>query len=158
MLMDNSGAAKGESSNEKAAAANPFEGGVVDNFGAFLSERPDLKPEGMEMPNMGVETSTSAEKNEAMSEALPPMAKPQPPVQDPVKKTDDAQANSPEMQALIDTPVPRDAERLPKAYMDNVVRIIEKNKKDPHQLVTDLDIARWDLMKKAFNRNRGDGK
>ena len=110
------------------------------------------------MPNMGVETSTSAEKNEAMSEALPPMAKPQPPVQDPVKKTDDAQANSPEMQALIDTPVPRDAERLPKAYMDNVVRIIEKNKKDPHQLVTDLDIARWDLMKKAFNRNRGDGK
>lgn len=158
MLMDNSGAAKGESSNEKSAAANPFEGGVVDNFGAFLSERPDLKPEGMEMPNMGVETSTSAEKNEAMSEALPPMAKPQPPVQDPVKKTDDAQADSPEMQALIDTPVPRDAERLPKAYMDNVVRIIEKNKKDPHQLVTDLDIARWDLMKKAFNRNRGDGK
>ena len=54
--MDNSGAAKGESSNEKSAAANPFEGGVVDNFGAFLSERPDLKPEGMEMPNMGVET------------------------------------------------------------------------------------------------------
>ena len=53
--MDNSGAAKGEGSNEKSAAANPFEGGVVDNFGAFLSERPDLKPEGMEMPNMGVE-------------------------------------------------------------------------------------------------------
>jgi len=159
MLMDNSGAAKGENSHENAAAANPFEGGVVDNFGAFNGGEQMLpKTEQMETPIIGAEVSTSAEKNEAMSEMMPTMAPAPAPVPQPKKDEKTIEPANTELQALIDTPVPRDAEQLPKAYMDNVVRIINKNKKNPHQLVADLDVARWDLMKKAFDRNRGDGK
>lgn len=158
MLMDNMGAAKGEGSFGNTAGANPFEGGVVDNFGAFSKEQLPTQPENLEQLSSNVETSTAAEKGEAMSEALPTT----PPVTIPKKddKKNDAEIDpsNVELQALIDTPVARDMEQLPKAYMDNVVKIINKDRKNPHQLVADLDVARWDLMKKAFNRNRGDGK
>ena len=156
--MDNMGAAKGEGSFENTAGANPFEGGVVDNFGAFSKEQLPTQPENLEQLSESVETSTAAEKNEAMSEALPAMPPAPAPKKDDTKQDDVVDPANEELQALIATPVARDMEQLPKAYMDNVVRIINKNKKNPHQLVADLDVARWDLMKKAFNRNRGDGK
>ena len=158
MLMDNMGAAKGEGSFENTAGANPFEGGVVDNFGAFSKEQLPTQPENLEQLSESVETSTAAEKNEAMSEALPAMPPAPALKKDDTKQDDVVHPANEELQALIATSVARDMEQLPKAYMDNVVRIINKNKKNPHQLVADLDIARWDLMKKAFNRNRGDGK
>lgn len=156
--MDNMGAAKGEGSFENTAGANPFEGGVVDNFGAFSKEQLPTQPEDLEQLSSSVETSTTAEKNEAVSEAMPAMAPVTMPKKDDKKDDNGVDPSNVELQALIDTPVPRDVEQLPKAYMDNVVRIINKNKKNPHQLVADLDVARWDLMRKAFNRNRGDGK
>ena len=53
--------------------------------------------------------------------------------------------------------VRRDSEALPKAYMQAVSKIINRNRKDPHRLVTELDVARWDMMSKAFNRKLGDG-
>jgi hypothetical protein len=155
--MDNMGAAKGEGSVENAAA-NPFEGGVVDNFGAFSKEQLPTQPENLEQLSSHVETSTTAEKKEAMRGALPATQPVTVPKKEDKKQDNAIDPSNVELQALVDTPVPRDAEQLPKAYMNNVVKIIEKNKKNPHQLVADLDVARWDLMKKAFDRNRGDGK
>ena len=53
--------------------------------------------------------------------------------------------------------IKRDAEVLPKAYIQAVTKIINRDKKDPHRLVAELDVARWDMMSKAFNRKLGDG-
>lgn len=53
--------------------------------------------------------------------------------------------------------VPRDAEILPKEYSRAVHNIVEKNKDNPKKLVTQIDIARWKYLNKAFNRKMGDG-
>ena len=53
--------------------------------------------------------------------------------------------------------VARDAESLPKTYEKAVNEIINRNRKDPFRLVQEMDIARWDLMEKAFDRKMGDG-
>ena len=53
--------------------------------------------------------------------------------------------------------IPRDAEEFPKEYVNKVSAIIKEDSKDPYQLSADCDILRWDLMKKAFGRNLGDG-
>lgn len=53
--------------------------------------------------------------------------------------------------------VPRDAEILPKEYSRAVRNIVEKNKDNPKKLVTQIDVARWNYLKKAFNRKMGDG-
>ena len=82
---------------------------------------------------------------EQMSSAMP-MA-----TAKPVEDGDEAR------QMLTDIPVPRDAEKLPKAYNAAVTKIINRNSKDPHKLLAELDVARWDFMHKAFARNRGDG-
>ncbi len=124
---------------------NPM--GEVPNFEEFLKQREDLKPQ-MEMPAEMVEGSESAmgeRAPEQMSSAMPA------PVAKPVEDGDEAKA------MLADIPVPRDADKLPKAYNAAVTKIINRNSKDPHKLLAELDAARWDFMRKAFARNRGDG-
>lgn len=160
--MDNSGAATGESSKESTAATNPFEGGVVDNFGVFVEGRPDLRPDTMEQPTIGGEAMPTPEAAETagdqmMSLSMPEQQAAAPSHLDAATASEGAPTDT-DLRALTETAVPRDVEELPKAYMDHVVKIINKNKQNPHQLVADLDVARWDMMKKAFNRNRGDGK
>ena len=53
--------------------------------------------------------------------------------------------------------IKRDSEVLPKAYIQAVAKIANRDRKDPHKLLAEMDVARWDMMNKAFNRNRGDG-
>ncbi|MBR3164093.1 hypothetical protein IKF15_02205 [Candidatus Saccharibacteria bacterium] len=66
-----------------------------------------------------------------------------------------------EAERLIDkvreVKVSEDAERLPKEYMYTVSEGVTKLKEDPHAMVHFMDAARWDLIKKAFGRNKGDG-
>ena len=61
------------------------------------------------------------------------------------------------MQAVQNIAVARDAESLPKEYVNAVATVIRNDKDDPAKLSADCDILRWDLMKKAFGRNLGDG-
>lgn len=151
--MDNMGVGGGNAGENKGIfgvpenTPNPM--GEVPNFEEFLQQREDLKPQ-MEMPaelTENAEASMGERAPEQMSSAMPT------PVQQakPAEEGDEARA------ILTDIPVPRDAEKLPKAYNAAVTKIINRNSKDPHKLLAELDVARWDFMHKAFARNRGDG-
>lgn len=153
MLMDNSGVAKIEGAGGEPVPSTA----EAEKFDAFLAERGDLKTPELGEPLLGKgEKVSGAEQAEMVNQAMTNVA--------PARSvsTDDdmtrAMSDSPELRELSQIAVPRDAEQLPKPYMDKVVTIIHKDRKDPHQLVTDLDLARWDMMRKAFNRKRGDGK
>ena len=154
--MDNSGAAMGNTRGENLgnAAANPFEAGNINNFEAFQKSN-EVLPNVAERPG---EVITSPEENETKPETVPLIA---PPVTQTPSTQAGNQNTAPTDNSLLveleNTPVPEDAKKIPRAYMNTVVKIINKDKKDPHQLVADLDVARWDMMKKAFRRKRGDG-
>lgn len=147
--MDNIGVGGGNASENKGIfgvpenAPNPM--GEVPNFEEFLKEREDLKPQ-MEAPGELIENAGSSVGERASEQVSSAM-----PVAKPAEDGDEAR------EALGDLPVPRDAGKLPKAYQAAVAKIINRNSKDPHKLLAELDAARWDFMKKAFARNRGDG-
>jgi hypothetical protein len=149
MLMDNIGVGGGNAGENKGIfgvpenTPNPM--GEVPNFEEFLKEREDLKPQ-MEAPGELIENAGSSvgeRASEQVSSAMPA-----------AKLAEDGDEAR---ETLGDLPVPRDAEKLPKAYQAAVAKIINRNSKDPHKLLAELDVARWDFMKKAFARNRGDG-
>ena len=149
MLMDNIGVGGGNAGENRGIfgvpenTPNPM--GEVPNFEEFLKEREDLKPQ-MEAPGEIIESAESSvgeKASEQISSAMP--------VAKPAEDGDEAR------EALADLQVPRDAEKLPKAYQAAVTKIVNRNSKDPHKLLAELDVARWDFMKKAFARNRGDG-
>ena len=93
-------------------------------------------------------------ENPAMNsgeQAMPPMM--------PASEPEAAQeaVENPSITKLKSMNIPRDAESLPQEYVNEVAKVIDSDKKDPWQLSNDLDIVRWDMMSKAFGRNRGDG-
>lgn len=154
MLMDNNGGASAVSGENRPILTPPetAPSGEVDNFEEYLNSREDLKPEGEQPVEMNAETESVVGEmaSEAQSSAMP--------VAQPVVADDtDEEPVSPEVATLQSIEVQRDAENLPKEYVNGISEIIKKDKSDPHKLSLDLDIARWDLMRKAFGRNRGDG-
>ena len=58
---------------------------------------------------------------------------------------------------LAEIPVERDAKAMPSAYYKKTIEMIKKDENDPHELCDDLAEARWDFMRKIFNRDLGDG-
>lgn len=58
---------------------------------------------------------------------------------------------------LAEIPVERDAKSMPSAYYKKTMEMIKKDENDPHELCDDLAEARWDFMRKIFNRDLGDG-
>lgn len=149
--MDNLG---GSSSvpGENSSILTPPEStptGEAMEFGAFAnqekpkdnSEQAPLNPE----KNVGAPEKAS----EVQSSAMPATA--------PATDDSDDVPESQEVAELQRVDIPRDAEELPKAYVAAVSKIVESDKRDPHQLVSDLDKARWDLLKKAYGRKLGDG-
>ncbi len=153
MLMDNNGGASAVS-GENGPILTPPEmapNGEIENFEDFLSQE-NLPPAGERPVEMNAETESVVGEmaSEAQSSAMP--------VAQPVVADDtDEEPVSPEVATLQSIEVQRDAENLPKEYVNGISEIIKKDKSDPHKLSLDLDIARWDLMRKAFGRNRGDG-
>ena len=161
MLMDNMGAGGGNFSEKgpvfSAPESNPMlpPTGEVDNFNEYLNERADLKPD-FERPAEMAESQEAAvgeEAPEMMSSGMPTV---QPPKSTPKPgKNDEEGADI--LRDLGSISIKRDAEVLPKAYMQAVAKIVNRDRKDPHKLLAEIDVARWDMMNKAFNRNRGDG-
>ena len=123
--------------------------GEVLNFGDFIkSEKPQESVE---------ETPVNPENDAAVGEMAGDMQSSAMPVAPtPVMKNEEGSVSQ-EVEDLQKINIERDAEQLPKEYVAAVAKIIESDKKDPYQLVTDLDKARWDLLKKAYGRNKGDG-
>ena len=148
MLMDNKGGAQGNSGETEQ-----FFGAVEtgENFDAFMGSREDLKPQ-IEMPAELIDNDNSAE---AAGEAQP--------VDQPVATTDDdsvdddAKKDAEVREQLEKLKVSGNAGMLPSAYEKAVRDILARNRKDPFRLVREMDIARWDLMEKAFSRKLGDG-
>ena len=158
--MDNMGAGGGSFSEKgplfSAPENNPMlpPSGEVDNFNDYLSERADLKPD-LERPAEMVESQESTASEQApekMSSAMPMLQQKQQPKP---SKNDEEGADA--LRDLGSISIKRDAETLPKAYMQAVAKIVNRDRKDPHKLLAEIDVARWDMMNKAFNRNRGDG-
>lgn len=58
---------------------------------------------------------------------------------------------------LAEIPVARDAKAMPSAYYKKTMEMIKKDENDPHELCDDLAEARWDFMRKIFDRDLGDG-
>ena len=150
--------------NNKGGNSSEINSGASEVFGAsaemlpgekadfedFVNQREDLKPN-MEMPAELIDASTAPEVGgEQQSNAMPA-------ANDKSDKDDDAKKDDAVKEELDAIKVPRDAEKLPAAYEKAVSKIVSRNSKDPHRMVSEMDIARWDLMKKAFARNRGDG-
>ena len=153
MLMDNNGGASAVS-GENGPILTPPEmapNGEIENFEDFLNQE-NMPPAGERPVEMNAETGAAVGEmaSEAQSSAMP-VAQSAP--------TDDADEEpmSPEVATLQSIEIQRDAEELPKEYVNGISEIIKKDKSDPHKLSLDLDIARWDLMKKAFGRSLGDG-
>ena len=152
MLMDNKG---GLSSvpGENGAILTPPENtpsGEMDNFEDFLNqENPQTSGEASPL-NPEADTIVGEISGEQQSNAMP--------VATPIVMDDETEEEaSPEVEDLQKIAIQRDAEQLPKEYVNGIAKIIKKDKEDPHKMSLDLDIARWDLMSKAFNRRRGDG-
>jgi len=66
-------------------------------------------------------------------------------------------ANNDVMQDSNAPTVDRDAERMPKEYAKHLVEVMRKYKGEPNKLQRSVTSLKWDYMKKAFNRNLGDG-
>lgn len=148
-----SGGAPGENGSLFGVQEIVPDGNEQKKFKEFLDEREDLKPR-LEMPAELVDNDNSAEVSGEMqpTEQAAPAA---PPSVTPV--SDDNQKNQAVKVELEKIEVARDAENLPKAYESAVTEIVNRNRKDPFRLVQEMDIARWDLMGKAFDRKLGDG-
>jgi hypothetical protein len=126
----------------------------AENFDNFLNSREDLKPnmEGLPTPEV------SEEMAEIEVESMPDVAEgAAAPVAEPEPEAPKEEGETPALTHLKEIKVPRDAESLPKEYVDAIAKIIESDKRNPGRLVEDLDKARWDMMSKAFGRNKGDG-
>lgn len=153
--MDNMGVGGGNSmensGNFSAPEISMTPSGEVADFNEFLKQNEQLRPQ-MEMP---AELAESQEANvgerasEMQSSNMPTPA----PAPVPEKKEDGDEAR----EELTPIEVKRDFEVLPKPYVAAVNKIINRDKKDPHKLLAELDVARWDLMEKAYGRKRGDG-
>ena len=128
MLMDNSGVAKIEGAGGEPVPSTA----EAEKFDAFLAERSDLKTPELGEPLLGKgEKVSEAEQAEMVNQAMTNVA----PARS-VSTGDDmarATSDSPELRELSQIAVPRDAEQLPKPYMDKLVAIIHKDRKDPHQ-------------------------
>lgn len=153
MLMDNNGGASAVS-GENGPILTPPEmapNGEIENFEDFLNQE-NMPPAGERPVEMNAEAEAAVGEmaSEAQSSAMP--------VAQSVSTDDaDEEPMSPEVATLQSIEIQRDAEELPKEYVNGISEIIKKDKSDPHKLSLDLDIARWDLMKKAFGRKLGDG-
>lgn len=153
MLMDNMGVGVDSSSGE------PFFGPEANSSSESWSglEKEALNPAQAEQHSLNVEDAKEAaveKAGENMSSAMPHVSTPSA----TTSSSDVDELAAAEARADLEgVDVRRDAEVLPKAYLQAVTKIVNRNKKDPHRLVTELDVARWDMMKKAFNRNLGDG-
>ncbi len=153
--MDNMGAGGGSSERGPVFGApesvSPM--GEVTDFQEFVKQREDLKPQ-MELPPElaeDAESSVGEVAPEAQGQGMPV------PVPAAPKKDDDEIIAEEVKAELENIQIKRDAENLPKAYVQAVQKIVNRDKKDPHRLVAELDVARWDMMSKTFDRKRGDG-
>lgn len=147
MLMDNKGAAGGYPvGGEFLNTPEVKPAGEVD-YEQFLNSGENLTPQAEAPVEMNAETEA----------VVGEVAAEQTPVAAPMPADEPAEVQSAEMQAVEQIEIPRDAENIPKNYADAVAKVIQKDKEDPNQLCSDVDKMRWDLMKKAFGRNRGDG-
>jgi hypothetical protein len=145
-LGGNGGIPTGVGESQKAPE-NIAPMGEIPNFDEFLKSQ-----EGVSAPEVVPENAEVAEQPaeaEQMTEPTMP-AMPEPETPDEIEE-------SPEVATLKSVNVSRDAEELPKEYVEGISKIISADKDDPRKLLNDLDIARWDMMKKAFGRNKGDG-
>jgi len=123
-----------------------------DNFGDFVNSREDLKPQ-IEMPGELVDNDNSAE----ISGEMQPNEQPALSLVDDDSLTDDEKKDK-EIEGLLEKiNVKLDAESLPKEYENAVSEIVRRNRENPSRLVKEMDIARWILMKKTFERKMGDG-
>jgi len=155
--MDNKGGYGGNPtgvSENIAAPENAAPMGEVPNFDEFLKSQ-ESKVATMEQPISAEAPGQVAEVGaEQMSSAMPIGM---PPGMPPLAGEKPQEVETPALTELKGINVPRDAERLPKDYVAAITKIINSNKRDPYKLVSDLDEARWDMLKKAYGRNLGDG-
>jgi len=145
-LGGNGGIPTGVGESQKAPE-NIAPMGEIPNFDEFLKSQegvnaPEVVPENVEVAEQPAEA-------EQMTEPTMP-AMPEPETPDEIEK-------SPEVEALKSVNIPRNAEALPKEYVKYIDMIISADKDDPGKLSNDLNIARWDMMGKAYGRNKGDG-
>ena len=153
--MDNMGGLGGgsrENGDFFAVPEMPPTGDVPVDFGENLRNNEQMRSSMEQIPQFNEAPNPAEKFAEKQSSAMPTAAAPI-----DFAKKDDSVEESPRIAELEQIEVSRDAEALPKAYVEKVSQIINEDKNDPHKLMSDLDKARWDLMKKAFGRNRGDG-
>lgn len=157
MLMDNNGGATPRPGEANIPSATPE---VVTptaeamDFGSFANQAEQMQPSG-EQASMNVETET----NESTADAAPAEANGQQaaPASEPKKEEASEAPESTEMKELRGISIPRNAEKLPKEYVDMVAKIIKADKDDPWQLAHDKNQMTWDMLGKTFNRKLGDG-
>lgn len=117
---------------------NPEQGQPV---GEQANTTPEVEPVAEAMP----EAPATEVAEQAPSEPTP----------EPEKTAEEPEA--PEMVELKQIEVPRDAESLPKKYVDAVAKVIKLDRQDPNKLASDVNTMKWDMMSKAYGRKLGDG-
>lgn len=123
----------------------------TENVGDFVrNQEVGNLPGQTEVQNNATEQIPMPEQGQMMEAALPPLT-----VNLEEKKTEPDEA--PAMDKLRSVEIARNAEQLPKDYEAAFASVVEQDKRDPYQLVKDVDKARWDLLKKAYGRGLGDG-
>ena len=150
--MDNNGGASAVSGENGPILTPPesMPNGEIENFDEFLQNDEALGSNFEQSDDMNAEAEAAAPEMaaEQASSAMPAM---------PAPIESEGEAVSKELQTAQGIEIARDAESLPKEYVNAVANVIRSDKDDPAQLSADCDVLRWDLMKKAFGRNLGDG-
>ena len=127
--------------------------GEVKNFGDYLNQQNEqvgetagFAPETVEQnAEAAIEVSQEVENKQVQEDAK---AKP---------AADSNENDFPEVEALKNTNIQPNAERLSKESVKAIANIFETYKNDPRKEMAAADEARWVLLKDLFNRGFGDG-
>ena len=124
----------------------------------FPNSAEQMMAVGEQMPNM--EQNPAMQAGEMPNAGRVELTMPQQPEKVAEAKTASASEDMPaDFEGVKATPVPRDSEKIPSAYMNHYVNGIDQCLKDndPGKLVSYCDASRWDYMEKCFGRKMGDG-
>ena len=152
-LGGNGGIPTGVGESQKAPE-NIAPMGEIPNFDEFLKNQEIAKPN--ESEPVIEDTENQAEVSSEMASSSMPVAMP-PAADDNTDDDSDEEPETPSMAALKSISIPRNAEELPKEYVTAITKVIEEDKNEPFKLLRDLDKIRWDMLEKAYGRNKGDG-
>ena len=154
MLMDSKGNNKSTRNEGVSFVARNNESPIDHGFEDYLDQREDLRPR-IEKPAEIIDgDNLELNNNEAQSEMRDEGGSSLEQDGSGGETTDGIEADKKRLEAIV---IPFNAEKLPRAYGKEIMKVLSNKSGDPHDMVEYMNEARWDAMRKAYDRGKGDG-